>query len=152
MAASRGGPIHSVLESASEENRNLHGNIRKLSTQYNQELADLWYERDSLQSRVASYDNGREASCKSFWVAHERKEMYRSASVSSLLGTELNLASQLGDVLWVDALFVNETGNTHRTCIVELVLSTLEALKRGYRAILRRSVPLSVVVLYLMPF
>lgn len=57
------GHTRDVLDSGSEKNRNLHANIREVRDQYDQKLADLEYETDEKQARLAIYDRGSEAPC-----------------------------------------------------------------------------------------
>lgn len=54
LEARHDGLTRDLPESASKGNRSLRENILELRAQYDQEVADLWYECDGLQSRPAT--------------------------------------------------------------------------------------------------
>lgn len=74
-------------------------NIPELRAQFDQELADLRYEREGLHDPLVVYDSYSEASCESLYVACELLKAHRSASVSFRFRQESDLSSGLGEFL-----------------------------------------------------
>lgn len=61
----RGGCTRDMPESTSEGNSSLGENIQELGAQYDQELADLRYERESFNTRLIIYGSRNESPCDS---------------------------------------------------------------------------------------
>lgn len=102
----RGGNTGDLLDSTSETSRNLLGSIREARDQYDHELADLWYECDSLQTGLATFDSRSEKPWECLSVACVRLEAYWSAFVSLHLGLESDLASGLGEASMGHTIFL----------------------------------------------
>lgn len=99
LETSRVGHTHDLLDSAGETSRNLRENIQKVSAQYDQELADLLYGRDSLQAQLELFDGRMEASPKSSWVFGECLAVHQSSFVFLHLSVESDLHSGIGELL-----------------------------------------------------
>lgn len=121
-----------LLEKECKMNLNFGENMREVGSQYDQELADLRYDRTGLQVRLAIYDSHSKASCESLCVSREYLKAYLSSYISSHFLLESDLTSGLGEYLMRIARFVNETFGVHRTSIVELVSSGSDALELEY--------------------
>lgn len=70
LEAQRGSPTRHVLFDAREKNRNLHESLRETRTQYDQELANLRYACEGVQSQLAIFGRSIEASCDSLLCCH----------------------------------------------------------------------------------
>lgn len=93
----------------------------RIQYQYDQELADLWYESDGLHFHLFTSNSPSDGSHESICVARERLEACRRSSMSLHLRLELDLSSGFGEFPMGFAQFHRETVGSHLTLIVKLV-------------------------------